>query len=328
MHVIKNLCVNLLGFLGVYGKKSKDTKEAREDQQRLKDPEDRHPERFEGRASYALTKEEKDIFFECLNSIKVPSGFSSNIKGIINMAEKKFQNLKSHDCHVIMTQLLPVALRGLLPKNVRLAIVKLCAFLNAISQKVINPEDLPRLQNDVVQCLVSFELVFPPSFFNIMTHLLVHLVDEISILGPVFLHNMFPFERFMGVLKKYVRNRARPEGSMVKGYGTEEVIEFCVDFVPDLKPIGVPKSRHEGRLSGKGTIGMKSMICMDGHSLTQAHHTVLQNSSLVAPYFEVHKNILRSRNPGQPESWITKVHMANFGGWLQSHLMCNNDDED
>ena len=36
-----------------------------------------------------------------------------------SMAEKKFQNLKSHDCHVIMTQLLPVPLRGLLPENVR-----------------------------------------------------------------------------------------------------------------------------------------------------------------------------------------------------------------
>ena len=58
------------------------------------------------------------------------------------MAKKMFQNLKSHDCHMIMTQLLPVALRGLLPENVRLAIVKLCAFLNAISQKVINPEVL------------------------------------------------------------------------------------------------------------------------------------------------------------------------------------------
>src|SRR3989337_2840900 len=81
----------------------------------------------------------------CLqSSMKVPTGFSSNIKGIINMPEKKFQNLKSHDCHVIMTQLLPVALRGLLPKNVRLAIVKLCAFLNAISQKVIDPEIIPR----------------------------------------------------------------------------------------------------------------------------------------------------------------------------------------
>src|ERR1041384_8864736 len=111
--------------------------------------------------------------------MKIPSGFSSNIKGIINMSEKKFQNLKSHGCHVIMTQLLPVALRGLQLENVQLAIVKLCAFLNAISQKVIDPEILPRLRTDVVQCLVSFELIFPPSFFNIMTHILVHLVDEL-----------------------------------------------------------------------------------------------------------------------------------------------------
>ncbi|XP_037469237.1 uncharacterized protein LOC119341469, partial [Triticum dicoccoides] len=210
-------------------------------EQRLKDPDDRHPEWFQGRASYALTKEEKVIFFECLSSMKVPSGFSSNIKGIINMAEKKFQNLKSHDCHVIMTQLLPIALRGLLPEN------------------------------------------------------------------------------------KYVRNRARPEGSIAKGYGNEEVIEFSVDFVPDLKPIGLPRSRHEGRLSGKGTIGRKSTICMDGHSLTEAHHTVLTNSSLVAPYFEKHKNILRSDNPGKPESWIRKAHMETFGSWLRKHLMNDND---
>jgi hypothetical protein len=115
--------------------------------------------------------------------------------------EKKFVNLKSHDCHVIMTQLLLVALRGILPPHVRLATVKLCSFLNAISQKAINPFDLATLQNDVVQCLVSFELVFPPSFFDIMTHILVHLVKEINILGPVFLHNMFSLERFMGVLK-------------------------------------------------------------------------------------------------------------------------------
>ena len=138
------------------------------------------------------------------------------------------------DCHVLMIQLLPVALRGILPPNIRLATVKLCAFLNIISHKAIDPMDLDKLQNDVVQCLVNFELVFPPSFFNIMTHLLVHLVKEISILGPVFLHNMFPFERFMGVLKKCVHNHARPEGSIAKGYGTEEVNEFCVDLFPTL----------------------------------------------------------------------------------------------
>ena len=142
--------------------------------------------------------------FECLNSIKVPSGFSSNVKGIINVVEKKFLNLKSHDCQVLMTQLFPIALRWILPPNVRLASMKLCAFLNAISQKEFNPVHLAKLQNDMVQCLVSFKLVFPPSFFNIMTHLLVHLIKEISIISPMFLHNMFPFERFMGILKKYV----------------------------------------------------------------------------------------------------------------------------
>src|SRR3954465_14805658 len=320
MHVTKNLCVNLLNFLGVYGK-TKDTPDARQDQQSIHEGNNLNPEKYQGPASYALTKEEKEIFFEVLSSIKVPSGFSSNINGIINMSEKKFQNLKSHDCHVIMTQLLPVALRGLLPENVRVPIVKLCAFLNAISQKVINPLTLQNLQKDVVQCLVSFELVFPPSFFNIMTHLLVHLVEEISVLGPVFLHNMFPFERFMGVLKKYVHNRARAEGRISTVYGTEEVIEFCVDFIPGLKPIGVSDSRHEGRLSGKGTLGKKEMICRDEDSFTKAHYTVLHNSTLAAPYIEEHKNIVRSKNPGKPESWITDEHMKSFSGWMRTHLL-------
>ena len=96
-------------------------------------------------ASYTLSKEEKESLFDCLNSMKVPSGYSSNIQGRINMKEKKFTNLKSHDCHVLMTQLLPVALSGILPKNVRLTIVKLCAFLNGISQKVIDPNKLTKL---------------------------------------------------------------------------------------------------------------------------------------------------------------------------------------
>ena len=108
-----------------------------------------------------------------------------------------------------------------------------------------------------------------------MTHVLVHLCKEINVLGPVFLHNMFPFERFMGVLKKYVYNRARPEGSISKGHENEEVTEFCIDFIPDLKPIGVPESRHKGRLDEKGTLGGEQIICMDGHSLTEAHYTVL-----------------------------------------------------
>ena len=41
----------------------------------------------------------------------------------------------------------------------------------------------------------------------------------------------------MSVLKKYVRNHSRPEGCIAKGYGTEEVIEFYVDFIDELSQL-------------------------------------------------------------------------------------------
>ena len=37
---------------------------------------------------------------------------------------------------------------------------------------------------------VHSEMFFPPSFFDIMVHLTMHLVDEIKYCGPVFLRNM------------------------------------------------------------------------------------------------------------------------------------------
>ena len=70
---------------------------------------------------------------------------------------------------------------------------------------------------------------------------------------------------------------------------TEEVIEFCVDYVDYLCPIGVPVSRHEWRLIGKGTLGRKLVNCNDHATLSKAYLTVLQQSALVDPYMEEHK---------------------------------------
>jgi hypothetical protein len=196
---------------------------------------------------------------------------------------------------------------GILPKNIRLTIVKLCAFLSVISQKVIDPDNLIKLQNDAVQCLGGFELIFPPSFFNIMTHIGVHLVKEIDILGPVFLHNMFPFERFMAVLKKYVRNHARPEGSIASGYGTKEVIEFCVDFIDDLKPIVVPKSWYEGGIHGKGILEKKAYIYMDDFSLKKKHITWFFNN--LPWWIRTSRNIRRFCCPNSEKSLRPGLHI-------------------
>ena len=74
-------------------------------------------------------------------------GYCVNPKRLVNMREPKFNYspMKAHDCHVIITQLLPVALRGILPPMVGAPIIKLCSFFNAISKKVIDVSTLEQL---------------------------------------------------------------------------------------------------------------------------------------------------------------------------------------
>ena len=86
-----------------------------------------------------------------------------------------------------MQQLLVVAIRDILPKKVKNAITHLCFFFNAICSKVINPLKLDELENEAAIILCQLEMYFPPSFFNIMVHFIVHLMREIKLCGPVYL---------------------------------------------------------------------------------------------------------------------------------------------
>ena len=92
-------------------------------------------------------------------------------------------------------------------------------------------------------------------------------------------------------------------------------------------------SCHEGRLKGKGILGKKSNMHIPESEIRKANFTVLQNSSLVAPYMDEHMNIVRSENPrslrlgllgitlisllfGLEQSrWLTARLQSNFNGW-------------
>src|ERR1041385_7156472 len=100
-------------------------------------------------------------------------------------------------------------------KHVRETLFDFCNFFDVISRKSISRKQLSRLQEEIVVILCELEIYFPPAFCDICVHLLVHIVEDIIHLGPAFLHNMMPFERMNGFIKGFVRNRARPEGSIV-----------------------------------------------------------------------------------------------------------------
>ena len=117
-----------------------------------------------------------------------------------------------------------------------------------------------------------------------MVHLIVHLVREIKLLGPVFLRWCYPFERHMGVLQNKVRNPVQPEGSMIQGTVSNEIGNYIAEYMAMEKPIGLSTSRHEGRLEEKGKIGSKSITPLLD-SILQAHLYVLQLFPLIAFIF-------------------------------------------
>ncbi|XP_022883480.1 uncharacterized protein LOC111400296 [Olea europaea var. sylvestris] len=182
-------------------------------------------------ASYMLSKKEKELFCKRLFDLRLLDGYSSNISKCVSLTDNRILNIKSHDCHVLIQQLLLVALRGLLPKGPRNAIFRLCAFFNEICQRVVDKNKLEKLEEDVAVTFCMLELYFPPSFFDIMIHLTIHLEREVRIGRHVQYRWMYSFERFMKTLKGYVRNHSRPEGCIAKRYLADECMHFCSGYM-------------------------------------------------------------------------------------------------
>ncbi|KAL5794597.1 hypothetical protein ACOSP7_003191 [Xanthoceras sorbifolium] len=146
-------------------------------------------------APHTLSTAEKQLLCKRLFNLKMSDGCCSNISNCISLTECKTVGLKYHDCHVLMQQLLSVAILGLLPKGQGIAIFRLCSFFNDICQRVIDRRTLESLENEVAVTMCMLERYFPHSFFEIMVHLTIHLTREATLCRPVQYCWMYPFER-------------------------------------------------------------------------------------------------------------------------------------
>ena len=201
MHIEKNVCDSIIGTLFNIEGKTKDNLNSHLDLKAMRIRKQLHPIKMGNKfilptACYLLTVDEKKEFCKILKSIKVPDGYSSNISRCVQLNESKIYGLKLHDCHVLMQQLLPLAIRGVLHKNVCGAIIGLCNFFKQLCSKVLTTYQLQKIENDVVVNLCKPERIFPPSFFDIMMHLPVHLASEAKIAGPLQYRWMYPIERY------------------------------------------------------------------------------------------------------------------------------------
>ena len=81
-----------------------------------------------------------------------------------------------------------------------MAITHMCYFFLKISQKTIGKQELSDLHEFVMETQNQLEMCLPLAFFDIMPHLMIHMVHQIQALGPWYLHEMWSYERFMSVL--------------------------------------------------------------------------------------------------------------------------------
>ena len=174
-------------------------------------------------------------------------------------------------------------MRCVLPKHVKEAIIRYYFFFNSLCATVIDVTMLDELEKNIVETLCLLEKCFPPSFFDIMVHLTIHLVSEVRQCGPVYFQWMYPFERYMKTLKGYVRNHNCPEGCIAESYIAEEALEFCVEYLENMPTIGVPPG-HVQNLEIDKPMSGGQMVEVVRTSLDQAHLYVLHNTEEVQPY--------------------------------------------
>ncbi|XP_033139161.1 uncharacterized protein LOC117130632 isoform X2 [Brassica rapa] len=299
MHVEKNLSDALLSTL-MQSAKSKDGLKARQDLEDIGIRKNLHTQVRGKRfylppATYWLSKEEKKIFCQRLSAFRGPDGYC-----------------------------------GLLPRGPRVAVTRVCNYFNRLCQRAIDAEKLITLENEFVETMCQLERFFPPSLFDIMFHLPLHLAREARLGGPVHFRWMYPFERYMKTLKAYVKNFARPEACMAEGYLAGECIAFCLEFLKNSVPVEEVLNRNEdiqsdgmvleGRPLQKGT-----ELILSEKDRDIAHRYVLMNMAIMDPYVEMHLQELQDNDVrlATNETLLWKHHTQQFAEWVKNKIPSN-----
>ncbi|WVZ83970.1 hypothetical protein U9M48_031056 [Paspalum notatum var. saurae] len=187
---------------------------------------------------------------------------------------------------------------------------------------------LQRMKVEIPIILCKLEKIYPPAFFDVMVHLAVHLPEEALLRGHVQYGWMYPIERRLCTLKHYVRNRARPEGSIAEAYIVDECLTFCSRYFGDVETRfnrqgrqsscqddGVPQDSlsvftHHVKFLGTGKVSYN-----DG-DLDKLIWYVLNNCEEIDQYKSMYREELERENEFDVDQRLEK----GFAPWFKNHI--------
>ncbi|XP_062086592.1 ATP-dependent 6-phosphofructokinase 5, chloroplastic-like [Humulus lupulus] len=118
---------------------------------------------------------------------------------------------------------------------------------------------------------------------------------------------MYPIERSMGVYKQYVRNRARPEGSIAEAYVVNEALTFCSMYLRGVETRFNRPERNDDRVESQPNreysiykavgrpFGKKSNMLLNPQLKQKAEWYILNNCAEIKEYLSEHMDELRRR---------------------------------
>jgi hypothetical protein len=198
----------------------------------------------------------------------------------------KLSCLKSHDYHVLMQQILPLCFRKVSNKALAGAVIRLSRVFRKLCAKKINGAEKDQMLDDCAETMCMLEKEMPPSFFDIMSHLPYHLVQELFLCGPVHTRWMYPYERYFKSLKGFVRNLAKPEGSIAQGYQVEQALGFITEYMSEynITTRRVWDDKEEPSMVDEILQGKGKPKILSEELRSVMHEFVLDNSAHVEPY--------------------------------------------
>jgi hypothetical protein len=137
--------------------------------------------------------ERKEIL-KWLKKLKFSDCFVANIKWAVNIGISKLNDLKSHDYHIIMERLLSVMLYGYLDTDLWKMFTELSYFFMQLCAKQVSKTMMQKFEKEIPIIVCKIEKIFPPGWFNVIQHLVVHLPWETKVRRHVQLKWMYSQE--------------------------------------------------------------------------------------------------------------------------------------
>jgi Domain of unknown function (DUF4218) len=166
--------------------------------------------------------------------------------------------------------------------------LRLSDVFTRLCVKVWDPSQYSKLHSDVSYLLCDLEIYFPPAFFDVMTHLLIHVVEEVGHYGPVRARWMYPLERYVKLLKGHVRTYYRREASMALGYIKDETLGYLTEYMADYQHVKtrVWQSEEDEGVIGEVLEGGSTQLTVPIQIRDMAHEYVLRNTELMQPWWQ------------------------------------------